>query len=609
MRFSSYVANQRIKDYILRLKNASLIELGYRAKQYLLVIRLKRLVKKKISPVRIPKIDFLDISSLKLPSFQQDVSGDVVEKIIQGKTFTLNCDPEIIKKFEEETRNKFFSDIKLSKLSGSSIDIRQVWEPGRLQHISILIAHLIQNPKSRLNNPAHQFVKEDLLKWIDENPFLYGSHYMSAMECGLRIPVFFYSLKLIDDFSKSEYRLILNAIFQHAWWISKRLSLHSSLGNHTICESVGLIFAGAVFRSTAEGKKWLKKGVDLLKSELMHQISDDGGPAEQSSSYHRFVLDLYWLSIDFMEKNDLYDCSDIKPRLMLGEEFLHTFQDGNGKTAAFGDCDDGCAVAPGLSPVKFKTGHIKPGFKVFRHSGYTVLRTESGVFFALNHSPLGMPPLYNHGHADALSITLSKDGKEILIDPGTYRYNTEPEYRKYFKGTRAHNTVTVDRLDQAVQESSFIWSHPYKTDLLSISEQNDRFFIKAVHDGYSRLKEPVRHKRSIFFFDKTNFLIKDTFSGQGSHDFELIFHFHPDVLLSKTNGWWLIDNNGVKVFMRLLGERDFLLLKGQTDPLLGWYSPAYGLKIKSSVLSSIKRGPANEISFSTLICTELPYKD
>ena len=65
----------------------------------------------------------------------------------------------------------------------------------------------------------------------------------------------------------------------------------------------------------------------------------------------------------------------------------------------------------------------------------------------------GMPPLYNHGHADALSITLSVGGKETLVDPGTYRYNGEPEFRKYFKGTRAHNTVTIDGLDQAVQET------------------------------------------------------------------------------------------------------------------------------------------------------------
>ena len=47
----------------------------------------------------------------------------------------------------------------------------------------------------------------------------------------------------------------------------------------------------------------MNRGIDLLQQELFHQILDDGGPAEQSLNYHRFVLDLYWLAVDFMEKN------------------------------------------------------------------------------------------------------------------------------------------------------------------------------------------------------------------------------------------------------------------------------------------------------------------
>ena len=54
-----------------------------------------------------------------------------------------------------------------------------------------------------------------------------------------------------------------------------------------------------------------------------------------------------------------------------------------------------------------------------------------------DHGPLGMAPLYNHGHADALSVNVALDGEALLVDPGTFRYNDEPLFRKYFKGTRA----------------------------------------------------------------------------------------------------------------------------------------------------------------------------
>jgi hypothetical protein len=428
------------------------------------------------------------------------------------------------------------------------------------------------------------------------------------MECGMRIPVFFCCLKLVDDLSALESASLLQAIYLHGWVISKRLSLYSSLGNHTIAECVGLIFAGAVFRKTSNGKKWIQKGFDLLKRELEHQILEDGGPAEQSLNYHRFVLDLYWLSIDFLEKNRLYDCSKIKLRLIQGENFLNAFQDDRGNVPSIGDSDDGRAIAPGITPQRARSHAIKKAIRVFNDSGYTVINTENKLILTFDHGPLGMPPLYNHGHADALSVTLTKEDQQILVDPGTYRYNGVPEWRRYFKGTRAHNTVTIDGLDQAVQETSFMWSHPYKVKFLGMSEQGDEFLVKANHNGYSRLKEKVWHERLILFANKTDFLIKDSFYGEGMHKFELNYHLHPDALLTKNEDWWLISINGVELFLKLTDEPDFILVSGQKDPLLGWYSPSYGIKIKSGVLGCSRRGSPNEISFTTLICTETPKK-
>ena len=99
-----------------------------------------------------------------------------------------------------------------------------------------------------------------------------------------------------------------------------------------------------------------------------------------------------------------------------------------------------------FSPKRPKIYPINGEVNVFKDSGYTIIKIINNFTFTFDHGPLGMAPLYNHGHADALSITLSKDDRPILIDPGTYRYNGVPEWRRYFKGTRAHNTVTIDAL-------------------------------------------------------------------------------------------------------------------------------------------------------------------
>jgi len=53
-----------------------------------------------------------------------------------------------------------------------------------------------------------------------------------------------------------------------------------------------------------------------------------------------------------------------------------------------------------------------------------------------------------------------------------------------------------------------------------------------------------------------------------------------------------------------LAEEEMQLLHAQENPILGWYSPAYGIKQGSCVLQSRKVGTPESMSFITAICTE-----
>jgi hypothetical protein len=400
----------------------------------------------------------------------------------------------------------------------------------------------------------------------------------------------------------TEPQLVLASLYHHAWWIEKRLSIYSSLGNHTICESVGLVFAGAVFGESNEGKAWLSTGIRMLDQELVHQILSDGGPAEQSINYHRFVLDLYWLTIDFLESNHFFDCSAWKPRLLAGEGFFHALLDASGKPSSIGDSDDGHAIAPGISPKRGTPVSNSETSVTFPDTGYTVIRKPNHFLLTFDHGPLGMAPLYNHGHADALSITLSVNGEKLLIDPGTYRYNGVPEWRRYFKGTRAHNTVTIDGQDQAIQETGFIWSHPYTTKLVRRDQTEGGLELEAWHDGYARLnKHPVIHTRRLQYDDDVTIITKDSFVGKGVHEFELNFHLHPDCRVFSENGIWTIQNKNASIYLTLLSPGSFQEVSGKTDPILGWYSPAYNLKQECSVLQVKQTGTPEQIVFITAI--------
>jgi len=587
----------RVSFYRTRLKRASLSELAYRLGQAGMHCRAGWLVRRGQVPCRIPSLDLPHIASLNMPAFRGNVERMDVDRILAGFRFNLNTDPDAISRCEQELRQQYCPSL----LSiGGQVDIRAIWEPARLQHVTVLFAWLQQHPDDSDSVCIKEFASSEILGWLTENPFLYGPHYLSAMECGLRLPVFFYALKILDNLSSGDAEAILTGIFLHAWWIERNLSLFSSLGNHTVCEALGLVVAGSICRDTAEGRRWLKIGIDLLTSELPHQVLVDGGPAEQAFGYHRFVLDIYWLAVDFLENNNLWRCDDFKARLLAGEGFLFSFSETGGDIPAKGDCDDGHAIAPGLSPHRISSAVTRHIYRSFITSGYTVLRGTGEALLTLDHGPLGMAPLYNHGHADALSITLSIRGIPFLVDAGTYRYNGVPSFRRYFKGTRAHSTVVVDGLDQAVQVNGFVWDEPFSGRLERTDLTEAGLVIEASHDGYVRLDNPVRHVRSIRNAPDGSWLITDLFQGTGLHTFELNFHFHPEVALSEQDGGWLAERSGHRLRIELQNG-SFSCHQGEESPPLGWYSPAYNEKVPAPVLQACRTGEAGQTQFVTLI--------
>lgn len=585
----------RILDYINRLGHVSPGEILYRIKRVLIEKRME----KKLSPdntgLCFPDIDLSSVFALKLPG---TVKADTRETLPQAHR------QENFSAFEDGFSRIFFSRIKPDP---SAPDIRSAWEKARLQ---IELAQMIQaiqmaehsqnKMKANLSGPSR------VVKWIKKNPFLFGVHYISPMECGLRVPVFVFALKTLKPVTRAgDVHALLSAVYSHSWWISRNMALYSSRGNHTVCESMGLVFGGAVFRHTTEGKEWLKTGCKLLEEELHRQILADGGPAEQSLNYHRFILDLYWLTLDFLKANNLYNCHGWKNRLKNGENFIRALCYDGRHSPSIGDSDDGYALAPGLIPqyrphvVEQRVASQEMTAETFPDSGYTVVRSHT-LFMTFDHGPLGMPPLYNHGHADALSITLYNGGLPFLIDPGTFQYNGDPRLRTYFKGTRAHNTVCIDEKDQARQVSGFIWDTPFTIVDFQSNQIDEQIRIQAGHTGYQRLTSPVTHQRKIQVDKDGSAMIFDSFSGTGCHKFEINFHLHPDVTLVRKKDYLRLWNRGQSVYI-FDPEETFTVFRGSKKPITGWYSAAYGHIQPTVTLRAVKKGKPQKIHFSTVI--------
>jgi hypothetical protein len=201
------------------------------------------------------------------------------------------------------------------------------------------------------------------------------------------------------------------------------------------------------------------------------------------------------------------------------------------------------------------------------------------LFYAM---PLGLPPLYGHGHAHALSVSLWIDGIAVFCDPGTYTYAQEP-WRSYFKGTRAHSTVEVEGKDQAESLDAFTWGSPYwcSGEILDSDETLEAW---GTHTGYLRLPQRVTHKRTVQL-GQDQLRIEDVLSGQSSFVALLLWQIHPDWIVQVRNKEQVrLVRGDYEVVVAVEGPGSLAHFCGANDPQRGWFSPCFDELTKGNTL-------------------------
>ncbi|HEX5801626.1 MAG TPA: alginate lyase family protein [Azospira sp.] len=232
-----------------------------------------------------------------------------------------------------------------------------------------------------------------------------------------------------------------------------------------------------------------------------------------------------------------------------------------------------------------------PVRRAFPDGGYYILgrdfEGDDEIRLVADAGPLGYGGIAAHGHADALAFTLSVGGCEFLVDPGTYAYHTEAEWRAYFRGTAAHNTLRVDGRDQSEPGGNFLWLAKAAAGCSRWHSSLWRDEFAGWHDGYRRLPDPVRHERQIALDKRSGrIVIDDRLRMQGSHDIELFFHCHEDCRIDSVGGEHFIRHGGRTIRLRLplLPAATVRVLRGSTAPIAGWISRRFDQRVPAPTL-------------------------
>jgi len=526
-------------------------------------------------------------------------------------------------------------------------DIKYVWEINRHLELVTLAQAWHLSADERYARGAGVMIDS----WLEACPYPRGVNWCASLEHAIRLVNWSFAWQLLggDDSplfhgeqGRAFRRRWLAGIYRHCHFIARHFSRHSSANNHLLGEATGLFIAALTWPLWPESARWRSQSRDELAREALLQTFEDGVNREQAVWYHHSVSDMLLIAGLCARENGCGFDAQYWGALESMLDFLASIMDVNGGVPAIGDADQGVLVRlepaggnswPGVYRSLLASGAVlfaRPEFRrkagelddktrwllgddaaarfaaldgtaarlpvrrSFPRAGYYILGDEfespNEVRIVADAGALGYLSIAAHGHADALAFTLTVGGRPFLVDSGTFAYHTEDTWRRYFRGTSAHNTVMVDGEDQSVFGGPFLWLQHAAATVDEFVCSPDLQVLVAHHDGYRRLTDPVLHRRT-WRYDtaSASLAVCEELVCSGTHTAEVFWHFAPECQVAYEDGRVTAERDGVCLELEPPDTLSVTLVRGRNperagERPLGWVSSGFDLKAPATTV-------------------------
>lgn len=487
-------------------------------------------------------------------------------------------------------------------------DIKNIWELSRWPWAFALARawHV-----TRDNTYAERFwaLAED---WMQKNPPNCGVNWKCGQETAFRLfAAVFARMVLGQALATTPERL---KHWRRLVWVSgRRIAANldyalSQANNHGVSECVGLMTAGALVGG-GTGRGWFSTGETHLRAQLEALVYEDGGFSQHSTVYHRVLLhDLLWAAqIYRLEKKTLpVWLEDAGSRAV---RFLGAMVDDDTGQAHLYGANDGSNVlsVSGGGYEDFRPT-VQAGARAFlkkrwwaTHGEYDELSEWLGVSDAASSLVAGdashhfsdagvyvccrgnlsllfrCPQGFRHrpSKADLLHLSVLWKGKPVLLNPGSFSYNTVGHFAEGFSSAFVHNTATVDSADQLEKFSRFLYLPWPRGDGRSLGDRNG---FDARHFSYERRMNAVHTRRVLVKSDGNGFVVEDEFESKVPRRWRLQW------LLVDGKTTEIEDGRGVRIDGDVLhysvswetaSSVKMSMVRADKETVRGWCSPYY----------------------------------
>jgi asparagine synthase (glutamine-hydrolysing) len=499
-------------------------------------------------------------------------------------------------------------------------DVKFTWEVGRFPQAYQLARAAAFFPELRAD--FARALATQIVSFVQENPFRLGVHWCSGQEVALRMMAWHFAWRVLGDEPSMQAiaPLLTQALDESAAHVEEHRAYAAKAvhNNHLIAEALAGLVAAVALPQASEAGRRRREALAILDAQADEQFYEDGAYIQQSHNYQRTAMQLYlaaayfqwqrgervpepWrlalersLSFLLAHQNPVdgglpnFGANDgSMPLLLASSDFTSyrpTLQAASLLTRGErlyepGPWDEAAAWL--LGPDALEAPLARPAHRSvsFAATGYHVLRAaDPSSFCTLRCGTLRD----RFSQIDMLHVDVFWRGQNVLVDPGSYRYNGADRWHDHFLQTASHNTVMIDGRDQMLHYRRFKNLYRPRAQLLRFEAQEDWSLCEGEHEGYLRHPGRCVHRRSVLLAGDGLFVVVDHLLGEGEHlvrlhwlGGELPFrHDEGRLELSTPKGPF-----SVSVYDRAGRPLPSTVVAGRASPPRGWLSRYYGEKV------------------------------
>jgi hypothetical protein len=366
-------------------------------------------------------------------------------------------------------------------------DIKLIWELSRMDWVLAFAQRAQQGDLTSLDR-----LNAWLDDWCENNPPYKGPNWKCGQEASIRIMHLAIAALILGQVRTAANGL-RDFVQLHLQRIAPTLQYAMAQdNNHGTSEAAALFIGGSWLAALGvpEGELWASKGRRWLENRAERLIGLQGSFSQYSLNYHRVMLDTFCMAEVWRQHLELPAFSTRwQSRALAATEWLRhmvIFLNGDGPNVGANDGarllqltdtpyrDYRPSVALAMALFAKQRAYVQSGKweQALLWLGLSVpkvvapppqSRIDDDGGFAVFHCGEAMAMLryprfrFRPSQADALHLDFWLGPDNLLRDAGTYSYNTDPEWERYFAGTASHNTVQFDDLDQMPRLSRFLF--------------------------------------------------------------------------------------------------------------------------------------------------------